>query len=414
MSCSYTNRTRPLLSLVLVVAATVVTTAQANATSKPVTHRLSYAEFYSQTTSDVSAASPCTSKTCANGIRFTWAAESCYQGDRYLPIALVWTSKGTVSTKAWPLTAPCSSGFEFSWDKYDQLSSAKWLRARSSASKAGLAVCFQYANQCNAGHCVTAGCLPKHTTGVDLFFQGGDSPTGATWLVNGKPDGTISLTGSPNNVFWYGYTPPASPFATSAPTSTSSRPAVTITGRTGGGNPQVTNDVPPSSATGVDMTWYQPSYDPSGQRGCHQVNGQYWTSPPLAFAYTTNGQLNSPVTVPMCPVESGNVPSPFSDILFSWTSGSSGSTLTSAHAFYDQLYNEGCQGNHSLPSKSWTDPVPSDVPQNTVQQPPPGANGLVFAFSHDDFKSSCWRQDHVVMLPALDQPGHPRMGVFQG
>jgi hypothetical protein len=278
---------------------------------------------------------------------------------------------------------------------------AKWLGAGKS-SEAGLAICFQSKTECNAGHCVTAGCLPGKTTGVDIFFQGGDTPATAEWLANGKASSPITLSGSPDSLFWYGTTPPASPYTTTG-TNTAPSTSVTITGRTSSSKPQIIKDTAPNNADGVDMVWYLPKYDPVQTRGCHQYNGVWYTSPPLALAYTTNGQLNSPITAPTCAAPSGT-PWPYSDIDFSWTQTGSGLDLTLARPLPYDTHIPKCQG--SLHGGS-------GYPTGAIPQPPAGTNGVTFTFSHDTYSSTCWTNGSTV-LKAMTHPGHPRLDVLSG
>ena len=394
---------RFLLPIFLVVTTSVLTFASAGAKAPPATKKTSYAVFYTDSTADGgSNASPCTSKGCANGISFSWGAETCYHGDRYLPVAVIWTVAGKVSTTEWPLNAPCSTGLQFTWDKNNHLNGAKWLGAGSEA-KEGLAVCFQSKKECNAGHCVTAGCLPGKTTGVDLFFQGGDSPTAAEWLFNGKPDGAISLSGSPDDVFWYASTPPASPYADPASSSGSSTPSVTITGRNSSGKPQIFTLGAPGSANGIDMNWYLAKYESGPTKGCHEINGEWFPSPPFAFAYTTNGVLSSAVTMAQCGMQGGNV-LPFSDINFSWGEGASGPVLTAAQPLHYYAPDPLCQGSFR---------GTGEYPTATMPQPPEGANGIILTFAHDDYAATCWTRDGSV-LSVLKHPGHARFDKFTG
>jgi hypothetical protein len=162
------------------------------------------------------------------------------------------------------------------------------------------------ATECNAGECITTGCIPNNTNGVDIFFQGGESPKSATWLANGRADGALTIPGSPNNIFWYGYPPPATPFPSGSGVSgTRASPAVTITGRSSNGKPDIETRTAPTQANDVDFTWYLPNYESGSDRGCTTVNGQWWSSPALSNAYSTNGVLSGPVTVPHCPTSSG-------------------------------------------------------------------------------------------------------------
>lgn len=181
------------------------------------------------------------------------------------------------------------------------------------------------------------------------------------------------------------------------------------------------NDAP-SQANGVDFSWYLPLYEAGIARGCHSAGASTWTSPPLAFAYTTGGALSSRVTIPTCAVDSNGTPMAFNDVNFSWRPSADGTTNTvyAAVPRFDWKSDMGCQkvlgsppaGATTPPTAGKTQPVVS--PPNTLPQPPAGTDGISFAFSHDDFKSSCWTQSGSVLGLPLAAPGHPRLGQWQG
>ncbi|HEV3308932.1 MAG TPA: hypothetical protein VG815_00190 [Chloroflexota bacterium] len=376
--------------------------------------------------SSLSNQSPCSSKSCANGIRFSWAAGTCYQGQRFAPIAIVWTVNQKLPANSWPHSVPCSTGIQLWWNGHNQLTKAAWVGSQIPPTSGGLAACFKSAHTCNAGHCVTAGCLPAHVNGADIFLQGGDSLTGAQWLLNGRVLGAASLGVGSNDVYWYGYTPPASPFATASTGATSrtysvNPPAVTVLGRTARDLPAQMVSTAPSNVNGVDFSWYLPLYESGTSRGCHTVDGSTWTSPPLEFAYTTGGQLNSRVTVPTCPTDSNGSPLTFNNVDFSWRASTNGATDTvySAAASWDSSSLDGCQkvtgGANAHPaSLAPTKNTPVTLPASALPQPPSGTDGIVFTFGHDDFKSSCWTSDGNVLGSPLQVPGHPRLGQWQG
>jgi hypothetical protein len=399
------NRLR-FIPIVLVIACVAMFAAPAGAKATPVTHTVSYSVFYTGSTADGTVDAPCTSNGCANGIRYTWAQGNCYHGDRYPPVELLWLVNGKVATTEWPLNAPCSTGFAFTWGPKNSLTGAEWLGA-GSAGKEGLAVCFQSKTQCNAGHCVTAGCMPAKTTGVALFFQTGDEPTGGEWTFKGTADGALTITGSPNDVFWYGGRPPSSPFA-NGPGASGPSPTDTMFGRTSEDKPQSKSDSPPSNANGVHMTWYLPKYESGASQGCHKVNGVYWTSPPLAFAYTTNGALAQRVTVPQCPLDSSNQPMTMNDIDFTWTTGPLSVQLNSADPSYFINANQGCQKKYTGTDNGPAGLQPSNYPSGTIPQPPSGTNGMIFNYAHDDFKANCWSHNGTTIRPPASTPGHPR------
>ena len=371
---------RAVVALVtLPVVAITVMTGSAGATTPPATHKPSYAVLYTGTTPDGTTPSPCTSKGCANGFKLSWSKGECYHGDRYAPIAVIFTIAGKVSTTSWPLTAPCSTGIAFTWDNNNQLNGAAWVGA--SSSNEGIAACFRSKNACNSTHCATAGCLPAHTTGVDIFFQAaGDTPTAAQWTFNGKPDGAVTMYGSPDTFFWYATSPPASPYATPG-VGPSSTPKATISGRNSSNHLQVVTDTAPGSANGVSMSWYLPKYD----HGCHKASGTWFVSFPFAFVYTTNGQLSGRVGIAKCETSGGN-PLSFSAIDFSWANTVDGIVLTTANS-----------GN--------TDPA-------YTPQPPVGANGVILTYAHDDFHNSYWTNNGSPFA-TLKHPGHVRFEVLK-
>lgn len=192
----------------LITALAVAGPSPIGAKSPPKTHRTSYVVLDNNGTDGQTNQSPClTSGFCPNGIRFSWTAETCYQGARFSPIAIVWTVNLKVPANTWPITIPCSTGLQLWWDGRNELTKAAWIHSHIPARAAGLAVCFQWQRQCSPGHCVVAGCIPPHVNGADIFFQGGGSLQSAEWLLNGHNLGRVAVSGAADDVFWYGHTP---------------------------------------------------------------------------------------------------------------------------------------------------------------------------------------------------------------
>jgi hypothetical protein len=416
----------PLLAVPLLAALAVSSAVPVTARSLPVTHRPSYVVLDNNGAAAQTNRSPCSPAACANGIQFSWDAATCYQGARFAPIAIVWTINQRVPANSWPLTVPCSTGLQLWWDGKNQLTKAAWVNSRLPRTAAGLAVCFQRAKQCSPGHCVTAGCLPAHVNGADIFFQGGDTLQAAEWLLNGREMGQTATPNDGNDVFWYGRTPPASPFATNPAGATvrhngSGTPAVAVLGRTRHNKPMQTTNSAPAGTEGVDFAWYLPLYESGPSRGCHTAGAQAWTSPPLAFAYTAGGELNSRVTIPTCPLDDTGAPMTFNNINFSWKASPGGTTSEaySAVAGLDANSHVGCQSASgsatALPASSpHSNATQVNLPLNSLPQPPAGTDGVLFDFAHDDYKSSCWMQGANVLGSPLSAPGHPRLGQWWG
>jgi len=415
------NRTTCLL-IPLVAVLAVAWPAPVSARTVPVTHSPSYVVVDNNGSSTASSQSPCSSSgACANGIRFAWTPGTCYQGDRFAPISIVWTENQKVPAGVWPLSVPCSTGLQLSWNTHNQLIKAAWVGSQIPPTSGGLAVCWQFKSQCHTDHCVTAGCLPQHVNGVDIFFQGDDSLQAAEWQLKGQDTSSLPISGSPDDVYWYGMTPPASPFASSTGGSASEsvgQPTVAILGRNNN-LPVQTMNLAPASANGVDFSWYLPLYESGPGRGCFSAGGQLWKSPPLAFAYTTGGALNSRITAPTCSVDSSGAPMSYNDVNFGWApaANGNGNTLTSAVPRYDWNSGFGCQKastNARASAAARGDDTPVTYPPNTLPQPPAGTDGVLFSFNHDDFKSSCWTQSGTVLGRRESAPGHPRLADWQG
>ncbi|GEM_PF-1878593 len=380
------------------------------------TNRVSYVSFDNNGSAAGTDQSPCDATgSCANGVSFSWSKGTCYDDDRYPPVVIVFTVNHKVPANTWPLVAPCSTGLQISWNSKNTLTGAMWLGAQDPPTSDGLAVCW-HRHQCNAIHCVTAGCLPQHTNGVDIFFQGGESIQSAQWLNQNGVARSVSLPSAANDVFWYGSTPPSTPFSSSdaskgATHATTTLPTVDLVGRASH-HARITTKAAPSDASGVDFSWYLPLDQSGPDRGCFNAGGQSWSAFPNAFEYTTNGVLNSRVTVPTCPVDATGALMPFNDVHFSWSPAANGSgdVLTAATPRYDWSSKIGCQNGLTSNRPMPTSPFPS----TTLPQPPPDTNGVVVSFHRDDFKSSCWTGRGQVLAPALSAPGHSRLGQWQG
>ena len=206
-------------------------------------------------------------------------------------------------------------------------------------------------------------------------------------------------------MYWYGYSPPASNLgvpAGSAPEHASgalSQPSATLLGRDANLNDAYTSNTAPSWANGIDFAWFLPldqAYD--SFRGCYRVGRTYWTAPPVAYAYTTDGYLNSPASVLTCPRDSTGFPLHFNHLTFSWALSADGTDNVLTHV----------TGNFNNGDKVWP------VPRNLIPQPPTGSDGLQFGFHHDNYQSSQWTQDGVLLYPFLSSPGHTRMATWQG
>jgi hypothetical protein len=327
-----------------------------------------------------------------------------------------------MASNSWPYTVPCSTGIQLWWNSYYKLTKAAWVGSQIAPTADGLAVCFN-PGQCNAGHCVTAGCLPAHTDGFDLFFQSSDSLVSASWLKGSIVTGSIPVSDSANDVFWYGHVPPASPYSTPSTPSAGvgiklpSTPTGNILGRTATGSPQALETIAPSVADTVEFSWYLPGYESAPSQGCVTVNGMTWASPSQAFAYTLGGALDARVTLPTCAERADGTGMSFNTIDFSWepSAGGTGHVLHRAAPEFDWSSNSGCQkvlvGSAAPVASAGT---PTTYPPNTLAQPPAGTDGVVFGISWDDYKSACWASGSKVIPPTLAAPGHPRLLLWQG
>ncbi len=345
------------------------------------------------------AAAPCSPSTsCATGIQFNWKAGTCVDGDRYAPIVIVWLVNKKVAQNTWPVVVPCSTGIQLYWSTNNLLTKALWLG--SSNSTYNLSVCWQ-AGQCSKSDCVTSGCLPQNVDGADIFFQGGDTLSGADWRKNGASAGSVNLPKPGNDVFWYSAPPPASPYA-KAPTGTSSvrratatAPKTVLLGRDATNAPQTTTSSAVAGADGINFKWY---LSPAGSvKQCTNVGGYSWTNPLVTYEYMTRQALNARVTALTCPKTPGGAVEFFNGIDFGWRLSANGTVylLTSAAPTFDGA------------------PVPA-IPGSALAQPPVGTDEVIFEFHHDDYEDTWWTQNQTILNPALSKPGHTRMATWSG
>ena len=342
-------------------------------------------ELDSQGASLGTSSSPCTRAGCANGIRFEWTSAVCYDGDRYPPVVLVWTLQHKVLTDHWPIVAPCSTGFQFSWDNKNILTTAAWLHSKDPTAE------FRR--------------FTKHwqrPDGLDMFFQANEGLTGAQWLKNGKVWRSIPVTSRAENVYWYGYTPPASnlvvPPQSHSRRAAATSPTLALLGRYPNLQDAVTTNGSPAAANGIDFAWFLPlDQRHDSYRGCFKAEGTWWAAPAVAYEYTTQGYLNSRVSVLTCPLDSQGLPLHFNHLDFSWRRSADGTenVLTSL------------AGNFNNTGGVWW------LPAEALRQPPAGTDGLFFGFHHDDFQAATWMLDRAP-LQTVRPPAHTRMAIWRG
>jgi hypothetical protein len=378
------------------MSAAAASPVSAKTKSPAITHLPSYAVFDNNGASAGSTSSACTSAGCANGIRFEWDAGVCVNGDHFSPIVVVFTIHHKVAANTWPMVAPCSSGIQMTWDKNNHLAAATWTGNANAAY--GMAVCFQHANQCGHSICVTDGCLPANTDGVDIFFEGTGSLVRADWTRNGRPAGSVTPSGVANDVYWYGSAPPKSPFAQVASrthrliaSQAIAPPTVSLLGRNAGFYPQISSAIAPSTGHDINFKWFLSPAGPNKQ--CIVAGGTAWTNPPMEFAYTTAGALNSRMFVLTCPLDAAGTPVFYNGVDFSWAPSADGTRNNVVSAI--PTFN-------SLPM--------TGLPANLIPQPPAGTDGILFEFHHDDYDQSSWPPDPTV----LQAPGHTRMVTWRG
>ena len=336
--------------------------------------------------------SPCAStKVCANGIRFLWKANKCVKtpgnppfDDRYPPLPVVYREKSQVAPSIPPQIAPCSTGIQESWSPKDVLNKPLWRGASNPAS--------------GQQH------FPKNAIGVDLFLQAGDALTGIQWMKNGKTDGAlIPVPSSANDVYWYSGSPPpvlgASRRALVVRSSIQRHtlpapPTVVILGRSSKGPDVTTTDKAPPGANDVDFQWYQAK---GTIRGCVVYDGHTWTSPSMAFEYTSGGRLNSRVTVLQCPRDAhGNVIL-VNGVDFKWRPATDGSE----NVVYSAVATD--YGSEAL-----------GVPAGAIPQPPATTDGIQIGFHHNDYQQASWTKNGASLTPNLSNPSHQVIATWYG
>jgi hypothetical protein len=368
------------------------------------------------TTKITNAATPCTGSTC--GLTLSWKKAVCDTNnqDRYPPIVLTWTDGGKLATNAWPLVIPCSQGITLNWNKKGQIIEAQWVKSTVKPTADGLAVCFTAKSTCSAVDCVTEGCIPAHTNGFDIFFQGKSSLRAASWLKGGSVVKKVKFQQAPTHVFWYGHKAPANPFGASVRRSGANPDSIeTLVGRNAASTEPVTDaDTAPAKANGFEVAWFLPSDQQSPTRGCFTAAGKTWATFPRAIAYTTNGALNSPITVPVCVTDSNGNNHTYNTAEFDWQLSSDGSkdVLTAATASDNLSANKGCKASKSsgvsAVARAGAAPVVS------LPQPPAGTDGVTLGFPHNDFKAACWVKDGSVLGSAMPSPTGVRLSRWAG
>jgi hypothetical protein len=410
------HRFLPLFTALLI--AFCVLPSSASARTAKITAKASYLSMYHGKSSLGISKAHCTKGLCADGIKLTWKAASCdsQNDDRYPPTTIVFTQNQKISPSTWPVIAPCSTGIELWWGSSDNIINAGWVGSSDKPDLSGLAICFLRSDNCSALVCVTTGCIPESTNGVDVFFQGGGKLTGATWLLGTKKDGKAKLSGSPNQVFWYGHSVPSSPFARPskavrsgvAPVSTD-----TLIGRNSANTKPLTLKASaPSKADGVDFTWFLPADQKTSTRGCLTSGGATWATFPRAIAYTKGGELDAPIVIPACAKESDGSDLTFNTIKFGFAQSSDGSeeVLTSSSAINNTSANKGC---NKAKSSANTSTARRAVKNVSLEQPPAGTDGVIVGFPHDDYKAVCWTSGGSV-IGTLSQPDHVRLSAWHG
>jgi len=110
----------------------------------------------------------------------------------------------------------------------------------------------------------------------------------------------------------------------------------------------------------------------------------------MAFEYTSKGVLSSRVLVLAC--ATSLAAAFYNGVEFLWRpSPALGSSVVLAVPTFNAL------------------PV-TGFSANLVPQPPPGTDGVVFGFHHDDYDSSVW----MPSLLHIRSPGHTRVAVWRG
>jgi hypothetical protein len=312
------------------------------------------------------SASPCSSKGCANGLRITWAKGKCVEGKsgrsnffRFPPIVGVVTQNGKPVAEYPPVIAPCARGIRIKWDKQNFLTTGHYLQSRRL--DANLAY------------------LPSGANDFELFFQGGEGVLSVQWLRNGRSIASISIPSTADEVFWYGYQPPASPFARGFETKSALGPSVrgqvAMPPTVGffwrrGASHGTSTTTAPSLANDIDFGFYLNNLQRGANRGCVVVGSQAWVSPAMPVEFLTDGRLNSPVVALPCPMSDGT-PVHYNDLDVAWQSSGSSNVLTHLTATFDG----------------------TALPSSALPQPPAGTNGFLLGFPIDNFKNAFWTQN---------------------
>lgn len=348
-------------ALVLTSLAAVAVAARPGRSAR-LPKRPSYVVIAGNAGTELRSRSTCKGSHCANGIRFTWRNRHAIPfksastvSDRYPPVAAVLTWKNKMQAHSGPLISPWSHGLQLTWNTSNRLTTLQWVGGGPNKHVAY---------------------LPK-ANGLDLFFEGANNNLlRAKWLKKGKPAGTVAVKGTGIDVFWYGHKPPASPFAKakaarSRHQDATSTPRVALFGRKGAST-SLKKSSAPARVNGVEFDWFLNNQQ-RGQpgRGCVKSDGAFWTSPLEAYAFTTHGKLSSRVNVLTCPVDVTGNPAPYNMVNFAWTRSSSGYTLATVTAAFDN-------GARVVP-------VAASLPQ-----PPAGTTGMQMEFHLDNFHYAAW------------------------
>ena len=215
------------------------------------------------------SASPCSSKGCANGLRITWAKGKCVAGKsgrfnffRFPPIVGVVTQKGKPIADYPPVMAPCARGIRIKWDKHNLMTTGHYLQSRRL--DANLAY------------------IPGGANDFEVFFQGGEGVLSVQWLRNGTSIASVSIPSTADEVFWYGYPAPASPFARGLQTKSAPAPSVRGQATTPtvdffwrrGASHGTTTATAPSQANDIDFGLYLNNLQQGANRGCVVVGSQ--------------------------------------------------------------------------------------------------------------------------------------------
>ena len=103
---------------------------------------------------------------------------------------------------------------------------------------------------------------------------------------------------------------------------------------------------------------------------------------------------------------------PFNDVDLSWAASGSGTFLMRATPFFYESSNAGCQKASAAKDSADAHDL-AGFPNGTPGSTSHGANRLVFSFSHDDSKASCWSRNGTVPWGSMAAPDHSRFSVFK-